>query len=212
MIHSFLISTSFICIFNSTEPFLFLSFSVDVFVLKVAKVISRFYQEDLQDSANSCTHSNDLLQGNIQSKSGQGKNAWMKLGRKQAHASKGSLTVELNRMPLILVTSCDNTCEMLPTSEAYLRLRSWIFPGGQSCRHPSMYHNPRLPEGNQMVSTNLFSETIQAQSTTLVQVTGVPQKSQVPSDQPRTTGKHFSKGRKLCYVAPFMHSFILASF
>lgn len=141
------------------------------------------------------------------------KNAWMKLGRKQAHASKGSLTVESNRMPLIpLVTSCDNTCEMLPTREAHLRLRSQIFPGGQSCRHPSMYHNPRLLEGNQMVSINLFSETIQAQSTTLVQVTGIPQKSQVPSDQPRTTCKHFSKGRKLCCVASFMHSFILASF
>lgn len=42
------------------------------------------------------------------------------------------------------------------SNEAQLRFRSQIFPGGRSCRHPlpSMYHSPRLPEGNQMVSTN----------------------------------------------------------
>lgn len=92
----------------------------------------------------------------IQSKTSQGQRHTGKVLGNLGTSSEGSFPVSSHRMCSFLpALNCDDTCNMLSTWEAYQGLRVQVFYWWLVTQTSSAwYQNSRLPEGQQVFSTN----------------------------------------------------------
>lgn len=153
-------------------------------MLGVPETPSPVFWEDLRDSAYGCVHGSDLLQHKETKQIIREKAPGFP--EETRTTFQGSLSLESHKTPFIPpATSCDNTCETLPTREAHQRAGAWNFYRwlimGQPL--PGTCQDARLPEGEQVFGRNyivLYKQFRLREPLLWVRVLGTLHRSQFP--------------------------------